>query len=126
MRYEINLTILMRLTSSFSGLCHGSIVASLSPRRPEFDPRSVRVIFVVDRVSLGQVALPVLQFPLSVSFHQCSIIFCILMLLLPRAEAGEAWEPVWDVKELWRESKLTCCAGSRTVERKQADMLCWQ
>jgi hypothetical protein len=31
------------------------LVAGLSPRRPEFDPGSVHVGFVVDTVALGQV-----------------------------------------------------------------------
>ena len=33
---------------------------------------TVRLRFMVYKVTLGQVFLPVLQFPLSVSFHQCS------------------------------------------------------
>jgi hypothetical protein len=33
-----------------------------------------RARFVVEKVALWQVSLPVLQFPLSVSFHQCSIL----------------------------------------------------
>jgi hypothetical protein len=42
------------------------LVAGLSPRRPGFDPGSVHVGFMVDKVALGQV------FPPSVSFHRCS------------------------------------------------------
>jgi hypothetical protein len=34
------------------------LVAGLSPRRPRFDPGSVHVGFVVDRVALGQVFSP--------------------------------------------------------------------
>jgi hypothetical protein len=41
------------------------LVAALSPRRPG----SVRVGFVVDRVTLGQFLLRVLRFLLSISFH---------------------------------------------------------
>jgi len=37
------------------------LVASLSPRRSGFNPRSVQVRFVVDRVVLGQVFLPVFR-----------------------------------------------------------------
>jgi len=37
-------------------------VAGLSPRRPRFDPSSVHVRFVVEKVALWQVFLPVLQF----------------------------------------------------------------
>jgi hypothetical protein len=38
------------------------LVASLSPRRPGFDPRSVHVGFVVEKVALGQVFPRLLQF----------------------------------------------------------------
>jgi hypothetical protein len=38
------------------------------------DPGSVRIRIVVDTVAMVQVSLPVLRFPLSVSFHQCSIL----------------------------------------------------
>jgi hypothetical protein len=38
------------------------LVACLSPRRPEFDPGSVHVGFVVDKVALGPVFLRVLRF----------------------------------------------------------------
>ena len=43
------------------------LVAGLSPRRPWFDPGSVHVEFMVDKVALGQVFLRVLRFsPISV------------------------------------------------------------
>ena len=46
-------------------------------------PSSGNVRFVVDKVTLWQVSLSALRFPLSVSYHQCSIhIICILTLLL--------------------------------------------
>jgi hypothetical protein len=48
-------------------------VAGLPPRRPGFDPGSVHVGFVVDKVALGQIFPLVLRFPLSISFHRCSI-----------------------------------------------------
>jgi hypothetical protein len=38
------------------------LVAGLSPRRPGFDPGSVHVGFVVDKVALGHVFLGVLRF----------------------------------------------------------------
>ena len=47
--------------------CHGS------PWRPGYDPGSVHVGFVVDTVALGQVFPEYFGFPLSISFHQCSI-----------------------------------------------------
>jgi len=42
--------------------------------------------------TLYHVFLPALQFPLSVSFHHCSILFFIGMLLLPQGQMDEAWE----------------------------------
>jgi hypothetical protein len=49
------------------------LVADLSRRRTGLDPKPVRVRFVVDKVTLGQVSSPSTSgFP-SVSFHQCSI-----------------------------------------------------
>jgi hypothetical protein len=49
------------------------LVAGLSLRKPGFDPGSVRVGFVVDKVALGQVFPRVFVFPLSGSFHSFSI-----------------------------------------------------
>jgi hypothetical protein len=49
--------------------------------------------FVVGTVTLGQVLLPELRFPLSASFQQrCSLIF-VCMLLLPEGQTGESWKP---------------------------------
>ena len=50
-------------------------VAGLSPRRPSFDPGSIHVGFLVDKVALEQVppSPRVLRFSLSVSIHRCSI-----------------------------------------------------
>jgi hypothetical protein len=39
------------------------LVTGLSPRRPGFDPRSVHVGFVVDKVALGQVFSEYFGFP---------------------------------------------------------------
>jgi hypothetical protein len=51
------------------------LVAGFTSRRPGFDPRSVQVGFVVDKVALGQVFPPeYFGFTLSSSFHRCSII----------------------------------------------------
>jgi len=33
------------------------------------------------------------SFPLSVSFHRCSVLILVYMLLLPEKQMGEAWEP---------------------------------
>jgi len=48
---------------------------------------------VVYKVALEPVFLPVLLFPLSVSFHQCSTLIFIYMLLLLEGQTGEAWKP---------------------------------
>jgi hypothetical protein len=46
----------------------------LSPRRPGFDPGSVHVGFVVDKVALGQVFPPeYFGFSLSISLYRCSM-----------------------------------------------------
>jgi hypothetical protein len=44
----------------------------LGPRRPGFDPGSVHVGFVVDKVTLGQVFPEYFGFLLSISFNRCS------------------------------------------------------
>jgi hypothetical protein len=50
------------------------LVAGRPPRRPVFDPGSVHKGILVDKVALGQVFFPeYFGFPLSVSFHRCSI-----------------------------------------------------
>jgi hypothetical protein len=49
------------------------LVAGIPPRRPGFDPGSVHVGFVVDKVAVGQVFPQVLRFPLSISFRGFSI-----------------------------------------------------
>jgi hypothetical protein len=70
------------------------LVAGLLPPTPGFDPRSVHVRFVVDKGALGQVFLQVLWISLvSISPHQCAILISIYMLLLPKGQTGEAWEP---------------------------------
>ena len=43
--------------------------------------------------TLHNVSLPVLLFPLSVSFHQCSTLIFIYTLVLPEGQTGETWEP---------------------------------
>jgi hypothetical protein len=50
------------------------LAAGLPQRRPGFDPGSVYVGFVVNKVALGQVFSPEsFGFPLLISFHRCSI-----------------------------------------------------
>jgi hypothetical protein len=48
---------------------------------------------MVNKVALGQVLRQYFRFALSVSFHQCSILIFIYMLLLPEAQTGETWKP---------------------------------
>ena len=61
-----------------------SVVSPL-PGSLELDPRSVTVKFVVDKVALGPGLIQVLIFPLSVSFHQSSILSSTYMLPARRA-----------------------------------------
>jgi len=66
-------------------LCHysGGQSPAFKSEGPGFDPRSINVGFVEDKVALVQIFPEVLRFPLSVSFHQCCILIFIYMLLLP-------------------------------------------
>ena len=49
--------------------------------------------YVVGTMTMGQVLLPALRFPLSASFQQqCSLIF-VCMLLLPEGQTDESWKP---------------------------------
>jgi hypothetical protein len=89
----------------------GSVVVSLSPQRPGFDPKSVRGIFVVDKGHWVRLLSQYFCFRLSVSFHHCSIIIPVIILLLPAGQASEAWEP----------SKQRCFGFRGAVERKYAD-----
>jgi len=72
---------------------HRPLVDRSLLRSPGLDLRSVHVIFVIDKVSMGQVFVQVLRFSLSVSFHFCSILIFIYTLLLQEGQRGEAWEP---------------------------------
>jgi hypothetical protein len=69
------------------------LVAGLSPRRPGFDPRSVHMGFVVDKVALGLVFLPVLQFsPVSIIPPMLHT-HLHLHIALIRRRNGEVCEP---------------------------------
>jgi hypothetical protein len=49
-----------------------AVVFRLEPRRPEFDPRSMHVGFMVDdKVALGR---DFLGFPMPLSFHRCRVV----------------------------------------------------
>jgi len=61
---------------------------------------------IEDTVALRQFFLPVVRFPLSVSFHLCSAPYTFLQLhFVLRGQTGEAWEP----------SKKNCSFGYRAV-----------
>jgi hypothetical protein len=47
-----------------------------------FDPRSVHVGFVVDKVALGQGFPEYFGLPLSISFHRCSITRKMTMMMM--------------------------------------------
>jgi hypothetical protein len=61
---------------------HGRLVAGLSPWRPGFDPRSVHVVIVVDKVALAQVSIIPPIFRALIHPH----------VALSRRETGEVWE----------------------------------
>ena len=61
----------------------------LSPRRADFDARSIYVRFVFDKVAVGQVSVRVLRSTLSAWFHPCSIV--IFTYTIPLAgQTGKA------------------------------------
>jgi len=61
-------------------------VAGLSLWKPGFNSRSVHVMFVVNRLALGRDFLRVYAFPLSGSFHECSVLIFIYMLLYDKGK----------------------------------------
>ena len=84
--------------------------AGLSPRRPGFDPRTVCVsVLWLTKWSCDRFSLQYFCFPLSVSFHRCSIPVFIYTLLLTKGQRHESWEP----------PKEQCPVGSRGVLRKK-------
>ena len=69
LRYELNCFIECSLILVFKAVSRlWRSVAGLSPRRPWFDRRSVRVRFVVDKVALNRFFSEYFCFPFSVSF----------------------------------------------------------
>ena len=84
------------------------LIAGLSLRILGFGLRSVHVRFVVDAVALGQVFLPVLLSPLSVSFHRSAIPFFIYMLLLPGGQRNvKNNSAVSVIEDCWTVSPFT-------------------
>jgi hypothetical protein len=85
-RYGLNLYVVCRIGSVLPAVPWlRRLVADLIPAG--FDPRSVHVRYVVDRMALGQVFLPVLQ------FFPCKYLTTCAPLLLPAGRRSEAWEP---------------------------------
>jgi hypothetical protein len=73
------------------------LVACLSPRRPGFDPGSVHVGFMVDKVALGQVFPPeYFGFPLSISFDRCSITWKKTEIFFKPLERSWFWWPLFE------------------------------
>jgi hypothetical protein len=58
------------------------LAAGLPTRRPEFDPGSVHVGFVVDKVALGQGFPKYCGLPLPISFRWCSITRKMMMMMM--------------------------------------------
>jgi hypothetical protein len=70
-----------------------AVISGLSPRAAEFDTRIVNVVFVVDRVALGQVFLPVLRFfPVTIisPFLHTHLYLHVAVI---RRTNGRSWEP---------------------------------
>jgi len=78
-RYELNIQTQVRFVLVLSAV---RLVPGFSPRRPGFDPRSVHIRFVVDKVAVGQVFCEYFGLSLSVYFQLCSILIRTLLLLL--------------------------------------------
>jgi len=57
------------------------VVTGLSPQMTGLNPGPVHIRVTADKVAMGQALLQVFQLPLSVSFHHCSRLICILTLL---------------------------------------------
>ena len=69
------------------------VFAGLSPQRPELDPRSVHVRFVVEKVSLGRICIKVLLFsPVSTVPQVLHIRFHLRVALTTRTK-GRRLEP---------------------------------
>jgi hypothetical protein len=58
------------------------LAARLLRRRPVFDPGSVHVGFVVDKVALGQGFPEYFDLPQSISFRRCSITSKTMMMMM--------------------------------------------
>jgi hypothetical protein len=70
---EVTITDHIKVTQEKAVPWLRQLVDGLPPRRPGFDPGSVDVGSVVDKVVPGQVFPEYFGFRLSISFHRCSI-----------------------------------------------------
>ena len=64
-----------------------ALVTTLSLRRSRFNPGSVHVRFV-NKVAIVEVSSEYFVLLLSVSFHQCSILIFVLILLVSETNVG--------------------------------------
>ena len=58
------------------------LAAGLLPRKPAFDPRPVRVVFVMGKMALGQVFLPVIRFFFCHKYFQQYSMLVYLMIMM--------------------------------------------
>ena len=77
------------------------LFAGLSMSGSGFDPRLVHVIFVVDNVALGQGLAESFGFLLSLSLHQCSILFHLSPTLYNQWEGSS--------NSILKKNNLTLC-----------------
>ena len=92
-----------------------------------FDHKSVHVRFVVQKLALRKVFLPILRSPLSVSFHQCpELIFIYTMFLTERQRAKPGNLPnsnaVSELGDNLYEKKLLLAARELSLHRLQGRM----
>jgi hypothetical protein len=93
-KYKLNFHVQFRQRSVFKAMSWLRwLVNGLSPQTPQFDPGPVHVRFEVD-TQRDSVFSECISFPTSVSFHHCSILIFILILLISERQTGELWEPL--------------------------------
>ena len=127
-RYKINCPILLYLVIYYLYVCQvpsRAMANSQSPASHRRDPASIRgrcmwdlwrTVWYSDR-GISQNFC----FPLSVSFHQCSTLIFICMLLLAEGQTRAAWEPPKsNALSEFGKPRLehcchTCCEGRNSV-----------
>jgi hypothetical protein len=100
----------------YSSFHSGCTIAEAVSRRPLTAETRVRSrVSRCDKVKLGQFFSEHFGFPLSVSFHQCSILISSYMLSLPAGQTGKCWEL----------PKKQCAFGNRgPLDRKAVSFFC--